>query len=132
LDLPNGSRLRACFEPNCINLDNETIKRVLQIVIENAVQHNEHPIRIAIVGRQIDDFWHLTVRDNGAGIPTEKLESAFQPMTQFTLKATKSCGMGLPILRRISAAHSGSAIALPAKRIRHGATIAVSFSTTKA
>ena len=47
----------------------------------------------------------VTIRDNGAGIPAERLESVFDPF--YTTK-TDGTGLGLSVARQIVAAHGGS------------------------
>ena len=47
----------------------------------------------------------VTIRDNGAGIPAERLESVFDPFYTTKIDGT---GLGLSVARQIVAAHGGS------------------------
>jgi signal transduction histidine kinase len=49
----------------------------------------------------------LAIRDDGAGIPAERLETIFEPF--FTTKAPgRGTGLGLPVVKQLVAAHGGT------------------------
>jgi len=77
---------------------------LLNLVI-NAMQAVERKGRIWVSAGWSDGNVSLQVRDNGPGIPSEKLASIFEPY--FTTKVEGN-GMGLWIAQQIVAAHSGT------------------------
>jgi PAS domain S-box-containing protein len=103
--LPEGARpLRA-------EADSVRLQQVLRNVIANA-------LRFAPPDSAIEIDWHrtaeggslITVADRGPGIPTEELESIFEPFVQSsrTKDGSGGTGLGLAICRKILAAHRGS------------------------
>lgn len=76
---------------------------LLNLVI-NAMQAVERKGRIELTVRALDGMVSLVVRDNGPGIPPEKLASIFDPY--FTTKAEGN-GLGLWIAQQIVTAHGG-------------------------
>ncbi len=69
--------------------------------ITNAIKYGGNPPRIELGGETLPDgrarFW---VRDNGAGIPPEKLARLFTPFTRLN-RQKEGHGLGLSIVRRI-------------------------------
>ncbi|MEQ8819873.1 MAG: ATP-binding protein [Sumerlaeia bacterium] len=84
-------------------LDEPGLSRTLANLIVNsmeAISHNEGEI---VVTTQLKDdaakTIQLTVRDNGHGIPQEKLDKIFMPF--FTTKGSKGTGLGLPMCKKV-------------------------------
>ena len=75
-----------------VNIDKTHLTRVLNNIIKNAIEsidpQKERKIKISIENKK--EFWELTIKDNGAGIPVELRNKIFEP--KFT---TKNSGMGL-------------------------------------
>jgi len=71
----------------------------------NAIQAVEKPGHVELTGAISDGQVHVTVADNGPGIPPDKLASVFDPY--FTTKAEGS-GLGLWIAQQIVTAHGGA------------------------
>ena len=63
-----------------------------------------HPPRLAIGASREEDAVHLTVADNGPGIPSDQADSVFVP---FRTTRPDGLGMGLVICRSIVEAHGG-------------------------
>jgi signal transduction histidine kinase len=91
-----------------INADKEKLQQVFANVLDNAIDALE-PVA---EGRRIDLFIEnggrravVRLRDNGCGIPPEKLERIFNPF--FTTKE-KGTGLGMAISKKIVEAHEGS------------------------
>ena len=74
-------------------------------LVINAMQAVERKGRIEVAAASGDDSVAVAVRDNGPGIPPEKLVSIFDPY--FTTKPEGS-GLGLWIAQQIVTAHGGS------------------------
>lgn len=85
-------------------LDPVRIHQVLTNVLRNAVQSqpNGRPPHAAVAVE--DGELVFTVRDFGAGIPTEKIERIFDP---FVTTRARGTGLGLAVARRIVMLHGG-------------------------
>ncbi len=77
------------------------ISEVWHNYITNAIKYGGQPPRIILGGETLPDrrarFW---VRDNGQGIPPEKLDKLFTPFTRLD-RTREGHGLGLAIVRHI-------------------------------
>ena len=83
------------------------LRRVMSNLIENAVRYGSE---ISVDLQQAPDEVSLVVRDNGPGIPIEKLDAVFKPFERLdSARNTESgnVGLGLAISRSIVQAHGG-------------------------
>jgi two-component system, NtrC family, sensor kinase len=89
--------VRACAGP---------LNQVLLNLVNNAQQAVEGKGKLSFSTSRHGDWVHLTVTDNGNGIPPENLEAIFEP--GFTTKsAGTGTGLGLAISRSIVEKHKG-------------------------
>lgn len=88
-----------------VQADPVRLTQALMNVMINAIQAVERQGRIEVEANIVDGSLLLTVRDNGPGIPPERLASIFDPY--FTTKAEGS-GLGLWIAQQIVTAHGGA------------------------
>jgi two-component system, OmpR family, sensor kinase len=80
--------------------DRDAIKQVMVILLDNALKHSEGGIRIAVeeAGSQIE----VCVRDDGPGIPADKMEHVFERFYRTEdNRETAGFGLGLPIARSL-------------------------------
>jgi signal transduction histidine kinase len=91
-----------------VQADAEKLRQVFVNILDNAID----AFGAVPEGRRIDLFLEngdrratVRVRDNGCGIPPEKLERIFNPF--FTTKATGT-GLGMAISKKIIEAHQGA------------------------
>ncbi len=101
-----------------INLDREQVRRVFVNLFDNAIQAMKHKGRIWVATKM---DWkhhrvHITVADEGPGIPQEDQGKLFMPY--FSRKRTGT-GLGLAIVHRIVTDHNGTIQA--SNRFPHGA-----------
>lgn len=87
-----------------LEVDRNQLKQVFYNVIKNAFQAMKSEGILRIRTDRDDRFVSISFADTGGGIPSENMNSVFQPY--FTTKATGS-GLGLLIVRRIVRAHGG-------------------------
>jgi signal transduction histidine kinase/CheY-like chemotaxis protein len=91
--------------------DFQRVKQVLVNLIGNAIKFTERG-EILVSARQVSrktpagevPFIHLSVRDTGIGIPTEKVGQLFQAFTQVDASTTRKyggTGLGLAISRKL-------------------------------
>jgi signal transduction histidine kinase len=84
------------------------INQVLLNLMTNAAQAIEHDAGKLLLKTEADAaFVHISIQDNGKGIPTENLRKIFDPF--FTTKAIgQGTGLGLSISFQIVQAHGGT------------------------
>jgi nitrogen fixation/metabolism regulation signal transduction histidine kinase len=87
-----------------MNLDIQMMKRVFVNLIKNSIEARPDGAKIEITAKCREDHINLTIRDNGPGIPSEKLERIDQPY--ITSKPTGT-GLGLVIVKKIIEEHGG-------------------------
>lgn len=103
-----------CFEPVVPELvivrgNEDALKQVLLILLDNAVKHTPTPAQIsvytAIVGAQVE----ICVRDAGPGIPADELPKIFDRFYVVdTARTQNSTGLGLAIAKTLVESQKGS------------------------
>ena len=84
---------------------NEThFKRALTNLVTNAVRHAGG--HIWITGKKVDDMAHISVEDDGCGIPEHLREKVFEPFYRVD-ENSNSAGLGLAIVKRIVMQNEG-------------------------
>ena len=88
-----------------LRADPVRLTQALMNLVINAIQAVERDGRIEVNGAVAEGSFSLAVRDNGPGIPPERLAHIFDPY--FTTKPEGS-GLGLWIAQQIITAHGGT------------------------
>ena len=83
-------------------VDPDRMKQVFWNLFENAVRAMEQKGTLTVGVHLKDDFIHISVRDTGAGIPTNMLDKIFEP---FQSQFEGGTGLGLAIVYQIVQAH---------------------------
>jgi len=81
-----------------IQIDPLALKRLVNNLINNAIQYTEAGGKIYISLKREHEAVYFTIQDSGIGIATEKLSDIFNPDTQTEYNKT---GMGLKIVKSI-------------------------------
>ena len=98
------------YFPMHLELDKNRFTQVLSNLLQNAINHTPSNYRKITVEclTQLPDVIRIMVKDNGAGIPNNKLEEIFEPFvsipSQYSVQGT---GIGLYISRIIIEGHEG-------------------------
>ncbi len=116
--LARARRLRFNVEP-CepeleVRADAEKLRQVLVNLLSNAVKFTERGCRVTLRCEARDGSACFVVRDTGIGIPSDKLESIFEPFVQVRSDLTREhdgTGLGLAISRSIAETMGGSLVA---------------------
>ncbi len=87
-----------------ISADRDQLKGMLWNLVRNAREAGERE-RVTISVGRTEDHVYMTIEDNAAGIPQEKLLHIFEPF--FTTK-DEGTGLGLAAVHRIVQAHNGT------------------------
>lgn len=97
-------------EPLFVRADPEKLGRAFVNVFSNAARFTPENGVIKIGLEQRSNQVHITIQDNGVGIPEAELESVFDRFYQVESHLTRSesgMGLGLPIARGLVELHEG-------------------------
>ncbi len=106
-----GIKLKATLEPTLPKCpaDPEGIHRALLNIIGNAfdaVESTAAPrVHVATMKEEEGEWLRFEVRDNGGGIPPEKINDIFRPF--ISTKGARGTGLGLAVSRKILREHGG-------------------------
>jgi len=92
--------------------DHTLLMLLFQNLFANAIKFHRQGVTPRIEVRAVDagSEWHISVRDNGIGIPGEQLEAIFAIFRRLhTQDEFEGTGIGLAIVRKV-AAHHGAVI----------------------
>jgi len=93
----------------CVRADANKITWVLTNLISNALRYVGKGGHIQLLAHRIGPHIHLTVRDDGPGIPPDYQSKIFQKFVQVKNRESGGSGLGLAICKEIVRAH-GAAI----------------------
>jgi signal transduction histidine kinase len=91
--------------------DQDRIRQILLNLLSNAVKYTESGGRVTLETKVDDGRVRIQVRDTGAGIPSDMLETIFDPFVQLRRgpggQLTDGVGLGLSISRELARAMAG-------------------------
>jgi signal transduction histidine kinase len=126
-----AARHRVCLRPaiaeRLIRGDSLLLERLVANLVVNAIQHNE-PGGWAEVEVASEPGLALTVRNTGQSVPAEEVSALFEPFRRLTADRADhggGAGLGLSIVRSITAAHGGTVRARP--RLGGGLIVEISL-----
>jgi CheY-like chemotaxis protein/anti-sigma regulatory factor (Ser/Thr protein kinase) len=94
-----------------VHADRTRLKQVLVNLLSNAAKYGREGTRVEVEARPADGARvRLAVRDQGPGIPTERLAQLFQPFNRLgaELGGIEGTGIGLALSRRLMTAMDGA------------------------
>ena len=90
------------------DIDTNEIKRVLHIILDNAVRYSGDSVNIAVnVRRKGDTKVEVSIADDGVGIPISDIDNVFIPFIESknTMLETGGKGLGLSVASAILKSH---------------------------
>ena len=111
-----GKRSKRCFLNSCpdnvyINVDKELLKRLLLILLDNAVKYSPEDSKIEVTARVVDRHCYIEVKDEGTGIAEKDLVHIFERFyraDKTRCRQQAGIGLGLSIAKEIAELHGGS------------------------
>ena len=123
-----GVTVDAELSPAATSGDPVLLERCVVNLVENAVKYNEPGGRVGVRSGTADGWAWVRVENTGPELTDEQVETIFEPFTRLTRAGTgpgpaRGAGLGLSIVRAVTAAHDGVLRAAP--RPGGGMTITV-------
>jgi signal transduction histidine kinase len=97
--------------PTTAICDGELVRRVLQNLIDNALQHAPPDGNVWLVARALGEQLEFRVADDGPGIPPEQRDVVFEKWSRLShgeKRASTGRGLGLSFCRIAVASHGGT------------------------
>lgn len=99
--------------PDCVKtvyVDGRLMDRAITNLLVNAVNYTpfEGLITVTCSASQDKRFAHISVADNGVGIPADEIDMVFDKFYRSTTGGGKGTGLGLAIVKSVAEAHGGS------------------------
>jgi PAS domain S-box-containing protein len=98
-------------EPIYLNADRARLAQVFGNLLNNSSKYTSPNGQISLSARRAGDEVLVSVKDDGAGIPPDKLDSIFDMFMQVDRSAQRSqdgLGIGLTLVKRLAEMHGGS------------------------
>lgn len=111
--------------------DQKLLESLFDNLIRNALRHTGPGTEIKILVMSSQDLWHISVCDQGPGVPADRLTNIFDPFVRVDSSrspGTGGHGLGLAIARKIVLLHQGDITA----RNRQSRGLEISVTLPKA
>ncbi|RNI14421.1 PAS domain S-box protein [Methanohalophilus sp. RSK] len=108
-DVDIGIDLQSKLSPICG--DRERLTNVFLNILDNASKFTQGSGRIKITLKEEEEYIHIKIKDNGIGIPKEKLPRIYDMFYQIdgsTTRIYNGVGLGLHICKKVIDIHNGS------------------------
>ena len=114
VDYANEKNLEIIFDTDAeeiiTNIDKEKIERVILNLLSNAIKFTNENGKIEVYIKHDEKFVYITIKDNGIGIPKEKVDHIFNRFYQvdsILSRKNEGSGIGLCIVDEIIKMHGG-------------------------
>jgi two-component system phosphate regulon sensor histidine kinase PhoR len=93
-----------------IHVDADAMRQILRNLLDNAIRYAPSGTSVTVTARRGDGHAHMTVEDEGPGIPTAHLERVFERFYRVDAARSREAGgtgLGLSIVKHLVVAHGG-------------------------
>jgi signal transduction histidine kinase len=93
------------------DLDPKALRRMLDVLIDNAIKFNREGGTVTVSARRDDGWLKIKVADTGIGIARENLAKLFRPLSQLDAGLARQhggLGLGLALARCLAELHGGT------------------------
>jgi signal transduction histidine kinase len=99
-----------------VHADARQLRIVFTNLIGNAIKYRapDRTPRVSVTAAADGDFWAVCIRDNGRGVPAERIDTIFEMFERGDTGRQVGHGIGLALCRRIVERHDGRIWAEPA------------------
>ena len=94
-----------------VKVDAKLIIQVIVNLVDNAIKYTKDGSQILITAKKLDGFVHVSVADDGDGVPDEikpRIFEMFYTGNTSLADSRRSLGLGLFLCQSIVAAHGGT------------------------
>lgn len=89
-------------------IDASRVRQALSALLDNALRHTREGVSITLATQRDGDFVHISVDDDGPGIPEGEAQDLFGRFRRGPTRGEGS-GLGLTVVRALTEAHGGTA-----------------------
>jgi len=96
-----------------VTADRRAVMQMILNLLSNAIKFSKENGEVFITLKQKEKFYAIEVKDNGIGIPANKLASITMPFEQAEINYTKKyegTGLGLSITKELAEIHGGELV----------------------
>lgn len=100
-----------CDRTGTVHGDRRWLRHVVLNLVNNSIRHSPAGGTLRLTSRVDENLWHLSVEDEGPGVPAEKLERIFERFYQVRAddeQVMEGTGLGLAICRSLVHMHRGT------------------------
>ena len=93
-----------------VHVDADAMRQILRNLLDNAIRYAPSGTSVTVTARRGDGQAHVTVDDEGPGIPTAHLERVFERFYRIDAARSREAGgtgLGLSIVKHLVVAHGG-------------------------
>jgi two-component system sensor histidine kinase TctE len=91
-----------------LQCDRALIGELILNLADNAIKYSPIGSVVTLGVQKNDKILHLTIEDNGPGIPSENRQSVFERFVRQQNSSIEGCGLGLAIVSEIAGRHDAS------------------------
>lgn len=116
-----------------IKADPESVYRIINNIIENAIKYTEENGRIEISLKESNEKIKFSVKDNGIGIKPEFQKKIFDPYYQIKIQKQnfQGMGVGLSIVKKITDSINAIIVVESDPKIKPGTEVSILFRRQK-
>lgn len=81
------------------------LRQMFVTVLDNALKYSENGRNIWIEAKEMGEYYYVSIRDEGCGIPQEKQKYIFNRFYRSNGKGVEGTGLGLAIMKSIAKHH---------------------------